>query len=72
MIQGYDKRKLALVAQEFTRFLIGDPNLALTRLKTIGNPDVRVNPEGGDSEEYNALFDRLPSRLLQTVLREFD
>jgi len=67
-IKSYNRQKLIPVVAEFVRFLIGDPDTAVNRLRTLGNP--KVYPEPG--EAYLELTGRLQLLILKTIIREFD
>ena len=61
---SYDKAKMSKVVDAFVRFLMGDADVAVKQLKTIGNPKV-LGLEAG--AEYNDMFAALSSKIMMAV-----
>jgi len=66
----YDRAKMVRVVDNFVRFLVGDPQAALSKLRTIGNPDVMGVGEmeaANKNKLYDALFDAMMMAVKRTL-----
>lgn len=67
----YDKTKMAKVVDNFVRFLLGDADVAVSKLKTLGNPGVTGLMGGEDSSTelstYNVMYDKLYAAFMAAV-----
>ena len=63
-----DLAKLRLVVDNFVRFLIGDPNTALAKLKSIGSP-VGVPPTFSIDivDDYNRKYGQLYKLFMASI-----
>ena len=61
---SYNEDKMKIVIDNFVRFLIGNPDFALVKLKNIGNPDVKLDIS---NKEYNDLYLKLYNSLIKTI-----
>lgn len=66
----YNDDTMIRVLDNFVRFLVGDPKVALSHLQELGNSGVDLDPDrSGGGSSYNELYDNLLTGFKEVVER---
>jgi hypothetical protein len=63
---SYDEFKMKEVVDNFVRFLVGNPKIALKNLEKVGNPGVKGLEAG---EDYHIMFRDMFTGFMKTITR---